>query len=90
MTGQFDKTSPMAQTTLHYNGPYSTMPNQSITSQPNGITQKKRVAENLKHHYALLTLLTEPNRTLSTQELEDTATAFTEAISTTNKQAARV
>ena len=66
------------------------MPNQSITSQPNGITQKKRVAENLKHHYALLTLLTEPNRTLSTQELEDTATAFTEAISTTNKQAARV
>jgi len=50
----------------------------------------KRLAENLKHYYAPLTLLTEPNRTLSTQELEDAATALTEAISTTNEQVARV
>jgi len=54
------------------------------------VTICDRLAENLKHHYVPLTLLTEPNRTLSAQELEDVATALTEAISTTNKQAARV
>jgi len=34
--------------------------------------------------------LTKPNRTLSIQELVDVTTALTEAISTTNEQAARV
>ena len=80
------------QWTLFHNAqPINNLTAQRYNTKDTNVKEwTKRLAENLKHHYAPLTLLTEPNRTLSTQELEDAATALTETISTTNEQAARV
>jgi len=50
----------------------------------------KTLEANLNLHYAPLHLLLDKNKTLSTKELDEAASALTRVISLTNKQAAKI
>jgi len=80
------------QWTLFYNAqPINNLTGQCYNTKDTDIKEwTKALKANLNLHYAPLHLLLDKNKTLSTKELDEAASALTRVISLTNEQAARI